>query len=159
MRIFLLFLFISLASCRSVSGYGDGDLEDRPTSFARSANLKLLKNSKEDEIRVWVTFLSSVRGTVITKNGTANYNNRNSGRLQLVKGDASAPKTNLMQYLPTLSKLSKATYLCDTGIHGGAFYFIEGIYNGEYFFTMASWPESCTSPEFDALNEFLRAAK
>ena len=157
MRIFLLILLL-LPVSQAVGGTWLDNFKKDPARFAKSVNLKPLENSKTNEIRIWVKFLSSVRGTVVADNGIARYSNKKSGRLELVKSDPSAPKIDLMKFLPSLSELSKYTYICDTGIHGGAFYFIEGNYNGKYFFTIASWPKSCSSPEFDALNEFLHAA-
>ena len=125
--------------------------------YAKAARLKPLTNSKQDEIRVWVSFLGNVRGTVVTNDTYTKYKNRGASHLKVVSADNSKAAELILKYLPMLAENAKYSYICDTGIHGGAFYHIEGRYNGKEFSTQASWPESCSSPRFDQINEFLRA--
>jgi len=154
MKILSLLACMMLVSCTSVMGYGE---QSGSEFYARSAKLKPLADTTQDEIRVWHSFMGKVHGTVVTNDARTEYSNGNARRIKIVSVDKSGNADFLKKYLPMLAKNSRYSFICDTGIHGGAFYEIEGVYQGKTFFTQASWSKSCSSPEFDAINEFLDA--
>jgi hypothetical protein len=144
-----------LGSCLTVSGYGDKSSTEQ---FAKSARLPPLATSKEDQIRVWVTVLNSVRGTVVTASSYKEFNNLNSKGLKLVTADKHQASSRIFKHLPALALHAKYSYDCAEDIHGGPFFRIEGVYQGKLFSTFAHLPSGCTSPGYDAINIFLQDA-
>jgi hypothetical protein len=137
-------------------GYGN---RSGPEYYGNSARLEPLAETTRDEIRVWVSVLSSVRGTVVTKDSYMEFSNWNSSRLKLVPTSKHQSNGRIFKHLPALALLSKYTYDCAEDIHGGQFFHIEGVYQGKSFSTYAHMPSSeCTGPGYNELNSFLQDA-
>ena len=157
MRATILLLCFLIDSCKTaLMGYGDST---GTIDYGNSAKLKPIAQTKEDEIRVWVTVLSNVRGTVVTENSYKEFCHWHSKRLKSVPISKHQSNRRIFKHLSALALLSKYTYDCAPDIHGGSFFQIEGVYQGKVFSTYVHFPSNdCTGPGYNEINSFLQDA-